>query len=189
MPNTYQQLALKTGDNVKLNEYQTGAVSTAIYPGKLTYPTLGLCGEVGELADVVDTGSDTEILKEAGDVLWYAANVASDCGAALSEVCKRKTFQNSVKRVHWDSHEAVFEMVVQAGIVAENVKKTIRDNDGELQDKRRANILKALKKLIIVLAEIANNSHSTLEKCAKMNLEKLRSRQERGKLTGDGDNR
>lgn len=188
-PNTYQQLALKTGDNVKLNEYQTGAVSTAIYPGKLAYPTLGLCGEVGELADVVDCNNYDKILKEAGDVLWYAANVASDCGAELSEVCKRKTFQNSTKRTYWDSHDAVFELVVQAGIVAENVKKTIRDHDGVLQDKRRANIIKALKKLILVLAEIVNNAHGTLEKCAEMNLEKLRSRQERGKLTGDGDNR
>lgn len=174
---------------MRLNEYQTGAVSTAIYPGKLAYPTLGLCGEVGELADAIDCNKDAEILKEAGDVLWYVANVANDCGVELSEVCKRKTFQNRTKRVYWDSNEAMIEMTVQAGVVAENVKKTIRDNDGVLEDKRKGNIVKALKALMVVLAEIVNNSGSTLEKCAEMNLDKLRSRQERGVLTGDGNNR
>lgn len=174
---------------MKLNEYQTGAVSTAIYPGKLAYPTLGLCGEVGELADAANCSNDENTLKEAGDVLWYVANVANDCGVELSEVCKRKTFQDKPKRVYWDNDEASIELIVQVGIVAENVKKTIRDNDGVLEDKRRANIVKALKKIVLVLSEVVNNAGSTLEKCAQMNLDKLRSRQERGKLTGDGNDR
>lgn len=188
-PDTYQQLTLKTGDNVKLNEYQVGAVSTAIYPGKLAYPTLGLCGEVGELTAACARGDEKEIPKEIGDVLWYAANVANDCGMELSVVCKRKTFQKMKERIYWDADEACIDLVVVAGIVAENTKKTIRDNDGVLQDNRRDNIAKALRELLVILALIAQMCGTTLEACAKTNIAKLKSRQERGKLTGDGDNR
>ncbi len=38
---------------LQLNKYQSGAVSTAIYPGTMVYPALGLCGEVGELIAAV----------------------------------------------------------------------------------------------------------------------------------------
>lgn len=188
-PNKFQQLSLRNGDNVKLNEYQEGAVSTAIYPGKLAYPTLGLCGEVGELADAANCSNDSDIKKEAGDVLWYVANVASDCDVTLSTVCKRKTFNKHQKRLYWDNDEACIELCVQAGIVAENVKKTIRDHAGALQDKRKQNIVRALRKIVETLAEIVNRPGFTLEECAEANLAKLKSRQERGKLKGDGNDR
>lgn len=175
---------------MKLNEYQTGAVSTAIYPGKLAYPTLGLCGEVGELVDACTNGKDEDVPKEIGDVLWYIANVSNDTDTELSSICKRKTFQNGSELfVFWDAAEVGAEMCVQAGIVAENVKKTIRDNEGNLQPKRLKNIVGALKRLMEALSEVANCYDTTLEVCAKMNLAKLQSRQERGKLKGDGNDR
>ena len=67
-----------------LNEYQQHALETAIYPeqSRIVYPTLGLTGEAGEVADKVkkvirDTHGEftpekkQEIMKEIGDVLWY----------------------------------------------------------------------------------------------------------------------
>ena len=175
---------------MKLDEYQQSATSTAIYPGTLTYPALGLCGEVGELADACGCDNEENTIKETGDVLWYVANVANDCQVDLSEVCKRKTFHKKGDRLYWDNEEATIELCVLAGIVAENVKKTIRDNDGELQEKRRKNILRALKQIVEVLAEIVNHIDGhDLESCAKMNIAKLKSRKERGKLKGDGDAR
>ncbi|MCF0179534.1 MAG: nucleoside triphosphate pyrophosphohydrolase family protein [Bacteroidales bacterium] len=84
-----------------LNEYQEGARSTAIYPEsrKIIYPTLGLTGEAGEVADkvkkVIRDNNDTfseekkhEIALELGDVLWYAASLAHDLGFSLDEVAK-----------------------------------------------------------------------------------------------------
>jgi len=174
---------------MKLNEYQEEAVGLAIYPGELTYPSLGLCGEVGELADAINCCHDDNIKKESGDVLWYVANVASDCDVTLSEVCKRKTFRKHQSRLYWDNDEASVELCVQAGIVAENVKKTIRDHAGVLQDKRKQAIVRALRKIVETLAEIANRNEFTLEECAKENIAKLTSRKERGQLQGDGDNR
>ena len=81
-------------------EYQKLSRETAIYPdiGKnYIYPTLGLAGESGEVAEkvkkilrdnegIVDEEKKKEITKELGDVLWYLAQIASEIGVPLEEV-------------------------------------------------------------------------------------------------------
>ena len=84
-----------------LNEYQNKALETALYPqeSKIIYPTLGLTGEAGEVADkvkkVIRDNNNTfsedkkkEIMKEVGDVLWYAAVLSHDLGYTLEEVAE-----------------------------------------------------------------------------------------------------
>ncbi len=85
-----------------LNKYQKLARKTASYPnvGKnLTYPTMGLCGESGEVAEKVKkifrdcegkVSPDTRdaIGKEMGDVLWYLANLCSELNFEMDEVAK-----------------------------------------------------------------------------------------------------
>ena len=84
--------------------YQEAAIQTAVYPGQggwegLVYTALGLCGEAGETAEQVkkmlrdDAGALTEerrqkIIKELGDVFWYAAQVCTEIGVPMSEVAK-----------------------------------------------------------------------------------------------------
>ena len=61
------------------------------------YPTLGLAGEAGEVAEkvkkiirdnknIVDERED--IAKELGDVLWYVAAVARDIGFKLEAIAE-----------------------------------------------------------------------------------------------------
>ena len=81
-----------------LNDYQNLAMETAIYPLPIIYPSLGLTGEAGEVADKVkkvirDKGGlfdnyDTkhDIAEEIGDVLWYCATLAHDLGFTLEEI-------------------------------------------------------------------------------------------------------
>lgn len=77
-----------------LNDYQKKAVSFAVYPAthKILYPTLGLCGEAGEVAEKVKKQirdgvfSNYELAKELGDVLWYLSNTANDIGYSLKEI-------------------------------------------------------------------------------------------------------
>lgn len=77
-----------------LNDYQREAVSFAIYPAthKVLYPTLGLCGEAGEVAEKVKKQvrdgvfNRHEVAKELGDVLWYLANLSNDIGYSLKEI-------------------------------------------------------------------------------------------------------
>jgi NTP pyrophosphatase (non-canonical NTP hydrolase) len=80
------------------NTYQQQAATTAVYPesAKYVYPTLGLCGEAGEVAEKIkkvirDNGGvfteekKKEIIKEVGDVLWYIAALLSDLGVTMDE--------------------------------------------------------------------------------------------------------
>lgn len=79
---------------IGFREYQRKAVSFAIYPAthKVLYPTLGLCGEAGEVAEKVKKQvrdgnfNRHEVAKELGDVLWYLSNLANDIGYNLDEI-------------------------------------------------------------------------------------------------------
>ena len=81
-------------------DYQQRSRATAVYPGagdNLLYPTLGLCGEAGEVAEKVkkmvrdDAGVLTPerreaLAKELGDVLWYVAQVATEADLDLEVI-------------------------------------------------------------------------------------------------------
>ena len=83
-----------------LNDYQLESRSTALYPdagNNLIYPTLGLTGEAGEVADkvkklirdhngVVDQRFTDDVALELGDVLWYVAQLATELGLSLEDV-------------------------------------------------------------------------------------------------------
>lgn len=81
------------------NDYQKESRATAIYPPEqgLAYVSLGLTAEAGEVANKVkkiirdDNGKLTPeraiaISQELGDVLWYAAQIASELGVDLGAV-------------------------------------------------------------------------------------------------------
>jgi NTP pyrophosphatase (non-canonical NTP hydrolase) len=80
-------------------EYQRLSRRTAQYPRSawLAYPALGLAGEAGEVAEHAkkairdDSGTITDerraaMAKELGDVLWYAAQLATELGLELDQV-------------------------------------------------------------------------------------------------------
>lgn len=87
---------------MKMNDYQKSSGVTAIYPdqgeiGGLAYAVLGLGGEAGEIANkvkkiirdrggVITSEDKNDLLKEAGDVLWYLARLVDELGGSLDEV-------------------------------------------------------------------------------------------------------
>ena len=84
-----------------LNDYQAQAALFAFYNQSTSpmYPTLGLCGEAGEVAEKVkkvirDKGGvftredEYAICLELGDVLFYIATLARDMGYSLSDVAE-----------------------------------------------------------------------------------------------------
>jgi len=87
---------------MKFSEYQKKSRVTALYPDKdnnFIYPTLGLVGESGEIAEkikkvirddggVIDEEKKTEIGKELGDVLWYISQLATELGVDLDDVAQ-----------------------------------------------------------------------------------------------------
>jgi len=84
------------------DNYQIEARKTAIYPNKdrnFIYPTLGLVGESGEVAEKIkkilrdkngnfDDESKLALKKELGDVLWYLSNLCNELGFSLNDVAE-----------------------------------------------------------------------------------------------------
>ena len=85
-----------------ISDYQLRSRATAVYPGageNLLYPTLGLCGEAGEVAEKIkkmirdDAGALTDerraaLSKELGDVLWYLAQIATEADLELDAIAE-----------------------------------------------------------------------------------------------------
>lgn len=87
---------------MELTDYQERSRVTAVYPdagANLLYPTLGLCGEAGEVAEKVkkmvrDDGGVLSAQRrdalagELGDVLWYVAQLATEAGLDLDAIAR-----------------------------------------------------------------------------------------------------
>ena len=77
----------------------------------------------------------------------------------------------------------------EAGEVAEKVKKLLRDDRGVMSQERRAALAAELGDVLWYVAQVATEADLDLAEIAQGNLDKLRSRQERGVLAGSGDQR
>lgn len=87
---------------MNFEEYQSEASQTALYPRRMSnleYPTLGLAGEAGEVANIVkkiqrdNDGVITDEIRgklkdELGDVLWYISACADELGLTLNEIAQ-----------------------------------------------------------------------------------------------------
>ena len=134
-----------------------------------SYLSLGLWGEAGELASLAaksirdETELDkTAVAKELGDVMWFLAGSASygNNGVAFAALA------NSTDSLREDvsPYEAT-ENFISALIAAD------------------------LPKIFETSVELAHSLGYTLDEVLEMNLAKLQSRRDRGKITGSGDDR
>lgn len=85
---------------LSFNYYQKQSRKTAIYPNvnnNLNYVIIGLCGEVGELANkykkiirdynnIINPEYNLKLIQELGDILWYISNIASELNINLSKI-------------------------------------------------------------------------------------------------------
>lgn len=88
---------------MNFEEYQKKSRKTAAYPdagNNFVYPTLGLAGEAGEVAEkikkvirdksgIIDDATKEAIEKELGDVLWYVAQIATELDLSLDGVAEK----------------------------------------------------------------------------------------------------
>lgn len=80
-------------------------------------------------------------------------------------------------------------LVNEAGEVAGKLKKTIRDDDGIITEKKKEEVAQELGDVLWYLAQVATELRLDLDMIATKNIEKLRSRKERGVIGGSGDER
>lgn len=82
-----------------IKEYSEKAIATATYGlgDSIIYPTLGLNGEAGEVAEkvkkvlrdkhgVFDEEIKYDMAREIGDIIWYCNALARDIGYSLEEI-------------------------------------------------------------------------------------------------------
>lgn len=77
----------------------------------------------------------------------------------------------------------------ESGEVCEKIKKIIRDNNFQIDDSRRKEIEKELGDVLWYVSNLATELKIDLNDVAENNIEKLKSRQDRNQLHGNGDNR
>ena len=80
-------------------------------------------------------------------------------------------------------------LVGEAGEVAEKVKKVIRDKNGIFDEDSKKSIKKELGDVLWYLSNLCNEFGFSLDDVALQNLEKLKLRSARGKISGSGDDR
>lgn len=163
-----------------LDMYQVKAMTLAVYhkDRAIVYPTLGLVEEVGELLDSDINDLDT-LVKEMGDVCWYAQALCSDLGIRFQEAYDNATIQPLLSDI-----QALFKNTV---MVAGRVKKIVRgdsDRDGKV-----IAIRGYVGDIVRRIEGIASVRGVSLGEVCDRNLAKLFDRKDRGVLKGDGDNR
>ena len=77
----------------------------------------------------------------------------------------------------------------ESGEIAEKFKKVVRDKNGVLSPEDKAEIIKELGDVLWYVNAVAYLLGLSLEEVARLNNEKLASRQARDQLHGTGDNR
>ena len=75
----------------------------------------------------------------------------------------------------------------EAGEAAEKVKKTLRDDGGQLTPQRREALAAELGDVLWYVAQLATEAGLDLDELARANLDKLSSRRDRAVLHGSGD--
>ena len=83
----------------------------------------------------------------------------------------------------------VLGLAGESGEVCEKFKKVIRDENGVLSSEKKEEIKYELGDVLWYLSQIASELELNLEDIAHSNLNKLKSRQERNKIQGQGDHR
>lgn len=95
------------------------------------------------------------------------------------------TYTNKPDRLQY----ATLGLVGEAGEVAEKIKKVMREEGGVVGEEKRQELKKELGDVLWYLAKLARELNLRLGDIAAANIEKLYSRNVRGKIFGSGDNR
>lgn len=171
-------------------EYEEKASTTACYNKKvaLPYVVLGLCSELGEAYEKLNNNDELEeVGKEIGDNLWYLAMIRRECNLTINNWDWKEFYSE-------DKDITPFDLPTQAGKIADQVKKWLRDDwdkaeNGDLPENRKTEIEKAWKEVWKLLNSLVYRMGMDIEDIAKQNIDKLFSRKQRDKIHGAGDNR
>lgn len=180
---------------MQLSEYQRAAKTTAVFPAAhcIHYEAMGLCGEVGELAnkakkilrgDVTLEARIPEIIPELGDAMWYVAGMATALHVGLGSLFDEQDL--AFTPPYPDIHQTIMLMNSHAGSIIGHAAVTRRDG---INTHRREIMLDSLRQLLKLAVVLAGQLGTNIEEVCEANIRKLLGRKERGTILGDGDKR
>ena len=102
---------------------------------------------------------------------------------------QEQALSTAVYNRRWSIIYPALKLSGEAGEVSEKVGKVLRDEQGIFLDEKRLELAKELGDVLWYINALAHDIGYDLETIAKMNIEKLASRKERGMIHGNGDNR
>lgn len=185
---------LRPADFADPDDYQRAALVTWTRnptPGApLLYLALGVVDESGEVAGKVkkmhrdndgrwSPDLRRSLCKELGDVLWYTAVMAHEAGHTLSSVVYHATRHPSRPNLlgRYTMARAAVLLCIRAGRLAD-----CADGPAGLW-------LDALAEVILAIDAVSVCAGLTLPDIMAANINKLRGRQARGTIHGNGDDR
>lgn len=185
---------------MNLKEYQEKALGTAL-PGALSlnYLAPGIAGETGELHEKLyyfNAGMDVsidDVAHEVADHLWFVALITHmleiDPDSLIPGDLQLANAAAIFTSVQYTTAILASDLSIHVGNVASAIAKAVRDDDGELSEKRLKQVSESLTLVLMDLLMLGAHLDKTLEDLMEMNLDKLYGRKERGVLGGDGDKR
>ena len=193
-------MSIQLSDNYQTLAHTTSK-ETQIFGSKLLYPLFGLCGESGEILEkMMSTKIDFSwtqfkelMIKEAGDVTWYVAEVCTVLKIDMNTVCLVEGEDNG----SLDFLSAASAVVLPVTKLLEKMKKLFRDGEAKITDELIINNPDTIAMITKYLSEVMTNLDtfvkiflsSTIKEVCEVNIEKLLSRKQRGVISGSGDNR
>lgn len=110
------------------------------------------------------------------------------------ETYQKESKKTAIYQQHTDGrlgnlYYVTLGLMGEDGEIAEKIKKVIRDEGGEVNDEKKELLKKEIGDVLWYMAQLCTELDLEFEEVAQHNLEKLLSRQKRGKLQGSGDER
>lgn len=185
---------------LSLNEFQTAALKSAMYPligGRSIYPFLGLAGEAGEVASHVLGGLIDTPSSDAGrDVVVNTLQLLAASGQ-ICEIVKKGTRDTS-GYLDFDKTRAVNDQIHIVSDVISRIQMQTKQVTPETALVVRAkaspmadvdDLTSELGDVLWYVAAAAHEHGLSLQVLADRVLEKLADRMARGVIHGSGDNR
>ncbi len=179
-------------------EYSAFTATTAQYPQEqaCAYLSLGLVEETYEIAEASDPNTR---FYEIGDAQWYVCRLGSELSISFYDLVSRaKKSYDIDERTIVSSRGAAACLQTVAAKIAGKVKKFIRDG-GTWEACRRAMFKLEIEELLTTYVRYTlyllddlwhiSARFSSYNDVLRTNMEKLRSRLERGTIRGSGNDR